>query len=132
MEAAALFWFPVRLSALESDSAFQRQCCNLIFDEIEQNYPVFLHLPRTGSYYRRFEDNEMKRSERALQIWQILISAAHNRQTLTYQIVGEITGMGSGTQSQTLDMIMRYCKRNNLPPLTSLVVQRSAVDLVTD
>ena len=68
----------------------------------------------------------MKRSERALQIWQILISAAHNRQILTYQIVGEITGMGSGTQSQTLDMIMRYCKRNNLPPLTSLVVQKSS------
>jgi hypothetical protein len=68
----------------------------------------------------------MKRSERALQIWQILISAAHNRQILTYQIVGEITGMGSGTQSQTLDMIMRYCKRNNLPPLTSLVVQKTS------
>ncbi|HUS09398.1 MAG TPA: hypothetical protein VMZ30_02945 [Pyrinomonadaceae bacterium] len=67
----------------------------------------------------------MKRSQRAMQIWQILISAAHNRQILTYKIVGKFTGMGSGTQSQTLDMIMRYCKRNHLPPLTSLVVKKT-------
>lgn len=67
----------------------------------------------------------MKRSERALQIWQILISAAHNRQILTYKIVGKITGMGSGTQAQTLDMIMRYCRRHRLPPLTSLVVKET-------
>ncbi len=67
----------------------------------------------------------MKRSERAIQIWQILISAAHNRQILTYKIVGKLIGMGSGTQSQTLDMIMRYCKRKGLPPLTSLVVKET-------
>ena len=60
-----------------------------------------------------------------MQIWQILISAAHNRQILTYKIVGKFTGMGAGTQSQTLDMIMRYCKRNKLPPLTSLVVKKT-------
>ncbi len=60
-----------------------------------------------------------------MQIWQILISAAHNRQILTYKIVGKFTGMGSGTQAQTLDMIMRYCKRNALPPLTSLVVKKT-------
>src|SRR6267378_187882 len=67
----------------------------------------------------------MKRSQRAMQIWRILISAAHNRQILTYKIVGKFTGMGSGTQAQTLDMIMRYCKRNHLPPLTSLVVKKT-------
>jgi uncharacterized protein involved in copper resistance len=67
----------------------------------------------------------MKRSERAMQIWQILISAAHNRQVLTYKIVGELTGMGSGTQVQTLGIIMRYCKSKRLPPLTSLVVNKA-------
>lgn len=66
----------------------------------------------------------MKRSERALQIWQILISAAHNRQILTYKIVGNYTGMGAGTQAQTLGMIMRYCDRKRLPPLTSLIVKK--------
>jgi hypothetical protein len=67
----------------------------------------------------------MKRSERAVQIWQILISAAHNRQILTYKLVGKHTGMGAGTQAQTLGMIMRYCDRKGLPPLTSLVVKQS-------
>ncbi len=67
----------------------------------------------------------MKRSARAMQIWQILISAAHNRQILTYTIVADLIGMGSGTLAQTLDMIMRYCKRNNLPSLTSLVVNKN-------
>jgi len=71
----------------------------------------------------------MKRFERAMQIWQILISAAHNRQILTYTIVADLIGMGAGTLSQTLGMIMRYCKRNNLPPLTSLVVNKNTGQL---
>lgn len=31
----------------------------------------------------------MKRSERAMQVWQILVAAAHNRQSLTYGHVAQ-------------------------------------------
>jgi hypothetical protein len=35
---------------------------------------------------------------RAIQIWQVLISAAHNRQVLTYGIVADLIGVGQGRQ----------------------------------
>jgi hypothetical protein len=66
----------------------------------------------------------MKRAERAMQIWQVLISAAHNRQTLTYDMLGKLIGMGANVLAQTLGCVMDYCKRNGLPPLTVLVVRR--------
>lgn len=34
----------------------------------------------------------MKRSERAMQVWQILVAAAHNRQSLTYGHVTSLRG----------------------------------------
>ena len=67
----------------------------------------------------------MKRSERAMQVWQILISAAHNRQTLTYGHVAEYLEFeGAGVLSQILDRIMRYCNAKGFPPLTCLVVNQ--------
>lgn len=66
----------------------------------------------------------MKRPERALQIWQVLVGAAHNRQILTYEILARLIGMGAGTLAQTLDIIMRYCQRRQLPPLTAIVVRK--------
>ncbi len=71
----------------------------------------------------------MTRAERAAQIWQILVAAAHHRQVLTYEIVADLIGMGpagkgAGTLAQSLGLIMRYCKANELPPLTVLVVNK--------
>lgn len=66
----------------------------------------------------------MTHSERAFQIWQVLIGLAHNRQTFTYEKLGDSIGMGAGTLAQPLGYIMRYCDRNNLPPLTVLVVNK--------
>ncbi|MFO7943064.1 MAG: hypothetical protein R6U51_02010 [Anaerolineales bacterium] len=65
----------------------------------------------------------MNRTQRALQIWQILIGAAHNRQVLTYGILGEFVGMPPIALSQPLGLIMEYCDDKGLPPLTLLVVQ---------
>ena len=63
---------------------------------------------------------------RALQIWQILISLAHNRQIITYEGLDEIVKLGgTGVYAQTLGHIMHYCAQNDLPPLTSLVVNKS-------
>lgn len=68
----------------------------------------------------------MTRSERAMQIWQILISAAHNRQTLTYgQVAEHLEFEGAGVLAQILGCIMRYCAAKGLPPLTCLVVNQS-------
>jgi hypothetical protein len=63
------------------------------------------------------------REERALQIWQVLIGAAHHRQTITYDMLNELIDMG-GTivLSKPLDLIMQYCRDHDLPPLTVLVV----------
>ena len=67
----------------------------------------------------------MKRSERAMQVWPILVAAAHNRQTLTYGHVAEhLEFEGAGVLAQILDRIMRFCKTKNLPPLTCLVVNQ--------
>ena len=60
---------------------------------------------------------------RALQIWQILLGCAHNRQTITYQQLGRLLGYrGVGGIGKSLNPIMRYCAQNDLPPLTVLVV----------
>lgn len=66
----------------------------------------------------------MKQSERALQIWQVLISAAHNRQTITYRQLSEIIGMGSKpvVVVPPISRVWEYCERNALPHLTYLVV----------
>ena len=68
----------------------------------------------------------MTRSERALQIWQVLLGLAHNRQTITYETLAELIGMGNISigLNQPLTLLMNYCQQNNLPPLTILVVQK--------
>ena len=51
----------------------------------------------------------MTRSERAMQVWQILVGAAHNRQTLTYgQVAEHFEFEGAGVLSQILNCIMEY------------------------
>ncbi|MGE8354210.1 MAG: hypothetical protein ACN6P5_27130 [Pseudomonas protegens] len=60
---------------------------------------------------------------RAMQIWQILVSKSHNRQTMTYSNLAELLGYnGSGTLGRQLGHIMFFCEQNSLPPLTVLVV----------
>jgi len=66
----------------------------------------------------------MTQSERAAQIWQVLVGAACNRQVLTYTLVGDRIGMGAGTLAGPLGLIMKYCERSGLPPLTVLVVNK--------
>ncbi len=72
----------------------------------------------------------MTRPERATQIWQVLVSAAHFRQVLTYEILADLIAMGpdgtgAGTLAQPLGLIMDYCKAKHLPPLTVLVVNKN-------
>ncbi|WP_299143085.1 hypothetical protein [uncultured Vibrio sp.] len=73
---------------------------------------------------RKFDENT-KLEYRALQIWQILVGAAHNRQILTYIHVAKLIGYkGSGTLSRQLGHIMYLCDKWRLPPLTIIVVNQ--------
>ena len=71
-------------------------------------------------WYRRKAKHEV----RAQQIWPILISLAHNRQIITYKRLAGLIGMrGGGVLGKgPLARIAYYCIQNDLPPLTSLVV----------
>ncbi|CAM4197217.1 hypothetical protein [Deinococcus marmoris] len=66
----------------------------------------------------------MNINERAAQAWAVLAWAARHRQTITYQQLGQCTGMFSGGLGKVLDPIQEYCRARNLPPLTVLVVQK--------
>lgn len=69
---------------------------------------------------------EMSTYERAIQIYQILIGAAHNRQVLTYPILSKRIGVPAQGLAPHLGHIMRYCERARLPPLTVLVVRKKS------
>ena len=73
----------------------------------------------------RVKDN-MNTYERAIQIYQILISAAHNRQLLTYDIVGKHIGVPRQGLAGHLEHILRHCESNKLPPLTSICVSKTS------
>ena len=72
---------------------------------------------------RRFERGASQ-EERALQIWQILISKADNSQTITYADLGRKMGFREPAvvRQGLLLPVARYCEINNLPDLTILVV----------
>jgi hypothetical protein len=68
----------------------------------------------------------MTRSEHAVQVWQVLVSAAYYRQTLTYTLLAERIGLDSGGLTQALGTVSRYCSLKQLPPLPVLVVRSDA------
>jgi hypothetical protein len=68
----------------------------------------------------------MNTYERAAQLWQILISAAHNRQVLTYEIVGKLTGLQPLGLANFLNPVLHYCENNKLPLLPILVVSKES------
>lgn len=71
---------------------------------------------------KKFEDNPTIPG-RAVQIWQILVSKAHNRQIITYGILADYLGLaGAIILAQPLNAIMYFCSQNELPPLTAIVV----------
>jgi hypothetical protein len=76
---------------------------------------------------RKFDDDSHYET-RALQIYQVLIGLAANRQTITYgSLSDKMGGYGGGRGdilAHPLGCIMRWCKKNDLPALTALVVDR--------
>jgi hypothetical protein len=66
------------------------------------------------------------KSERAAQIWPLLMLCASQRRTLTYDILGRLIGVPRQGLGQLLEPIQSYCILHQLPPLTSLVVSDSS------
>src|SRR5262245_49584794 len=72
-----------------------------------------------------FHDNPTN-ATRAVQIWQILVAKASNRQTITYGELADILEWGgAGVLGRPLGHIMYYCQQNGLPPLTVIVVGKA-------
>ena len=75
--------------------------------------------------------------EIALRIWEVLIEAAHNRQTLTYKMLADLIGGGmkAWMLAPHLWRVSNYCTQKGLPPLTVLVVGkhtgRPSTDLIS-
>ncbi len=67
-----------------------------------------------------------ERSARAVQAWQILVGKAMNRQTLTYVGLSKLMygKEAAGVLAGILGHIAFYCEDNDIPPLTTLVVEK--------
>jgi hypothetical protein len=65
----------------------------------------------------------MNRFERAQQIWSLLVWAAAHRQTLTYDVLGRLIGLPQPELGRLLEPVQSLCILEDLPPLTSLVVE---------
>lgn len=64
----------------------------------------------------------MTAHERAAQLWPLLVFAARTQQILSYSMVEKMTGIPRPAVGGFLGPIQDYCKHNDLPPLTALVV----------
>jgi hypothetical protein len=64
----------------------------------------------------------MTKHDRAAQFWSVLVFAARTQHVLSYDLLERLTGIPRQAVGGFLGPVQDYCKRNNLPPLTSLVV----------
>ncbi|SHG37742.1 HNH endonuclease [Ornithinibacillus halophilus] len=68
---------------------------------------------------------EVNQEERAYGAWDILISRAINRKTITYKELGDALGVHHRACRYFLGLIQDFCLNEKLPPLTILVVNRN-------
>lgn len=64
----------------------------------------------------------MNRSERAAQIWPLLVHSALHRQSVTYDLLGKLIGVPRQGLGQLLEPIQSLCILKSFPALTSLVI----------
>jgi hypothetical protein len=67
----------------------------------------------------------MTTNERAAQLWSVLVLAARTQQILSYAMVDNLTGIPKQGVGKILAPVQSYCKKNKLPPLTSIVVSEA-------
>ncbi len=67
----------------------------------------------------------MSTRNQANEVWCVLVAIAHTQgRTITYEELGDLTGLNHRKLGAPLEMVAQYCKRNGCPPLTALVVRK--------
>ena len=76
---------------------------------------------------KRFNDEDKRHHHiRAYQLWIILIGLAKRRETITYKSLAELIDIGVEIAlGEPLKHLARWCKQNELPGLTVLVVKEN-------
>jgi len=67
----------------------------------------------------------MTATERATQIWPILVLCASRRETLTYDLLGRLIGVPIQGVAEFLEPIQSYCLLEGLAPLAAIVVDQT-------
>ena len=58
-------------------------------------------------------------------IWCVIVTVAHLQgRTITYEEVGDLTGINHRNLGKPLQMVANYCEANKVPPITVLVVRK--------
>jgi hypothetical protein len=68
----------------------------------------------------------MTSHEQSVQIWQVLIAAAHHRQTVTRERLADLIGASGDDLAAPLRRLTRHCTTNGWPPITDLVASETA------
>jgi hypothetical protein len=87
---------------------------------------VRLRAAAGGDAQEIIRENSMTREQRAQQLWSVLVLAARNRQILTYEIVAQACGVPAPSIGDFLRPIQQYCIESDLPPLTSIIVNKNS------
>lgn len=66
----------------------------------------------------------MTNPERAQQFWSVLVFAAKEQKVLSYEMIGQMTGMAQIGAGQPLGYIYYYCKHHKLPLLNTLAISK--------
>jgi hypothetical protein len=75
----------------------------------------------------RYFSQDSSLPSRALQVYLILIGAAHRRQTFTYGFLADhIEFDGAAALENRLETIAKWCVANQLPALTAIVVNKKS------
>jgi hypothetical protein len=67
---------------------------------------------------------QMTASQRAMQLWSVLVFAARNQQFLSYEMISQMTGLAPQGQALELGKIWTYCQRKGFPLITTIVLEK--------
>jgi hypothetical protein len=67
---------------------------------------------------------QMNASQRAMQLWSVLVFAAKNQQFLSYEMIFQMTGLPARGQALELGKIWTYCQRKGFPLITTIVLDK--------
>lgn len=66
----------------------------------------------------------MTNPERAQQLWPLLVLAARNQQVLSYEMIGQMTGMAQDGLGGPLGFVFWYCQQQKFPLLNVLAISK--------